>query len=137
MLPAQRKNPASNIWHEIKDAATWRNVTDSLRTTTFFAAYTDTLPRPMPLASYAIFSDIWHLPEWQNRSMENPSNRIKKQVINYELPERLGKISFFMRGWTLGTEGPFAWAKAAFERSISVPRHKSASGRTTLKFLPI
>jgi hypothetical protein len=40
-------------------------------------------------------------------------------------------------GCTLGTDGPRAWAKATFERSNSVPRHKSASGRTTLKFLCI
>jgi hypothetical protein len=37
-------------------------------------------------------------------------------------------------GWTFGTDGPSACAKATFERNIIVPRHKSASGRTTLKF---
>jgi hypothetical protein len=38
-------------------------------------------------------------------------------------------------GCTSGTAGPRAWGKAIFERSRSVPRQRSASGSTTLKFL--
>lgn len=44
---------------------------------------------------------------------------------------------WFPPGCTFGTDGPCAWAKATRERSSRVKQHKSASGNTTLKFLPM
>src|SRR5581483_10336605 len=41
------------------------------------------------------------------------------------------------RGWTSGTEGPRACLKLTLDRSSSVPKQRSASGKTTLKFLPM
>lgn len=38
-------------------------------------------------------------------------------------------------GCTFGTDGPSACLKWVFARSIKVPRQRSASGSTTLKFL--
>ena len=39
------------------------------------------------------------------------------------------------RGCTSGTPTPRGWAKRTFDRGSNVPRHRSASGRMTLKFL--
>ncbi len=49
--------------------------------------------------------------------------------------QAVARCGFFARGCTSGTAGPRACLKCTGARSNSVPRDKSASGNTTLKFL--
>ena len=64
-----------------------------------------------------------------HRAVGSPSH------FDWETPAFSFRPEIQPSGWMLGTEGPVACAKWVFERAMKVPRHKSAIGKTTLKFL--
>ena len=63
-----------------------------------------------------------------------PPSTAGKDARRYETANTGLRRAF---GCTFGTDGPLACLKWTLERRSKVPRHKSASGKTTLKFFPI